>query len=186
MYVNCTSCWMFWHRRKMRLRTLINSFSLPQRLLQHILNKLHIRCLIADMDMIDVPKRPHNLILEIDTESLLVTVYQGVGFRVCAPLEYNYCMLIPCSSLVCFDIYLKTAKNHQCQFSFNLIPWRIISCPNLGLTMLNMWASSSKLGIQATCINEAQQTWITRLHSITKDSWVKMLQFKASSHSWHQ
>ena len=66
----------------MRLRTLINSFSLPQRLLQHILNKLHIRCLIADMDMIDVPKRPHNLILEIDTESLLVTVYQGLGFRV--------------------------------------------------------------------------------------------------------
>lgn len=42
------------------------------------------------MDMIDVPKRPHNMILEIDTESLLVTVYQGVGFSICAPLEYNY------------------------------------------------------------------------------------------------
>lgn len=173
MYLDWMSCGMFWHRRKMWHRTLI-AFPFHNA----YFNKYQISCtfvasLLAkptDMEMIDVPKRPHNMILEIDTESLLVTVYQGVGFRVCAPLEYNYCMLIPCSSLVCFDIYLKTAKNHQCQFSFNLIPWRIISCPNLGLTMLNMWASSSKLGIQATCINEAQQTWITRLHSIIKDS----------------
>ena len=30
------------------------------------------------------------MILEIDTESLLVTVYQGLGFRVYTPLEYNY------------------------------------------------------------------------------------------------